>query len=195
VGVKMRLLAKDPWAPPQTDLSTPTGCLTKPYLPDNAEHKPPCDPFSRVLTPGQSDLLTAEQERVMIKHLPILQFIARRIHVRLPQDMPIEDLYSAGVIGLLDAFGRFDPALQIKFRRYAQFRIRGAILDSLRTLDWSPRDRLARRTRYCCVLLAHVAHRSMKSSDPERSTSRALVRRKAGALATCGKLRSYLNLF
>jgi RNA polymerase sigma factor FliA len=76
----------------------------------------------------------------MVEHLPIVRFIARRIHERLPPHVPIEDLYSAGVLGLLDAFGRFDPSKQVKFRTYAQFRIRGTILDSLRTLDWSPRE-------------------------------------------------------
>jgi RNA polymerase sigma factor FliA len=76
----------------------------------------------------------------MVEHLPIVRFIARRIHERLPQYLPFEDLYSAGVLGLLDAFGRFDPSKQVKFSSYAQFRIRGAILDSLRTLDWSPRE-------------------------------------------------------
>jgi RNA polymerase sigma factor FliA len=87
-----------------------------------------------------ADLLTAEQEKLMIEHLPIVRFIARRIHERLPQHVPIEDLYSAGVVGLLDAFGKFDPTKQVQFRSYAQFRIRGAILDNLRTLDWSPRE-------------------------------------------------------
>ena len=76
----------------------------------------------------------------MIEHLPVVRFIARRIHERLPQHVPIEDLFSAGVVGLMDAFGKFDAAKQVQFRSYAQFRIRGAILDSLRTLDWSPRD-------------------------------------------------------
>jgi RNA polymerase sigma factor FliA len=76
----------------------------------------------------------------MVEHLPIVRFIARRIHERLPQHVPIEDLYSAGILGLLDAFGKFDPSKEVKFRTYAQFRIRGAILDSLRTLDWSPRE-------------------------------------------------------
>jgi RNA polymerase sigma factor FliA len=85
-------------------------------------------------------LLSPDQEKLMIEHLPIVRFIARRIHERLPQHVPIEDLYSAGVVGLLDAFGKFDPAKQVQFRSYAQFRIRGAILDSLRTLDWSPRE-------------------------------------------------------
>jgi RNA polymerase sigma factor for flagellar operon FliA len=86
------------------------------------------------------DLLSAEQERIMIEHLPIVRFIARRIHERLPQHVPIEDLYSAGVVGLLDALSKFDPSKQVQFRSYAQFRIRGAVLDSLRTLDWSPRE-------------------------------------------------------
>jgi RNA polymerase sigma factor for flagellar operon FliA len=89
---------------------------------------------------GSRDLLTAEQERVMVEHLLIVRVVARRIHERLPEHVPIEDLYSAGVLGLLDAFGRFDPSKKVPFRTYAQFRIRGAILDSLRTLDWSPRD-------------------------------------------------------
>jgi RNA polymerase sigma factor for flagellar operon FliA len=90
--------------------------------------------------PRPGDLLTAAQEKLMIEHLPIVRFIARRIHERLPQHVPIEDLYSAGVVGLLDAFSKFDPAKQVQFRSYAQFRIRGAILDNLRTLDWSPRE-------------------------------------------------------
>ena len=90
--------------------------------------------------PRSGDLLTAEQEKLMMENLPIVRFIARRIHERLPQHVPIEDLYSAGVVGLLDAFSKFDPSKQVQFRSYAQFRIRGAILDNLRTLDWSPRE-------------------------------------------------------
>jgi len=77
---------------------------------------------------------------VLLDHLPIVRFLARRIHERLPQHVDIEDLVSAGVVGLMDAFSKFDPAKKVQFRSYAQFRIRGAILDSLRTLDWSPRE-------------------------------------------------------
>jgi RNA polymerase sigma factor for flagellar operon FliA len=76
----------------------------------------------------------------MVEHLPIVRFLARRIHEGLPQHVPIEDLYSAGALGLLDAFGRFDLSKQILFRTYAEFCIRGAILDSLRALDWSTRE-------------------------------------------------------
>ncbi len=84
--------------------------------------------------------LTGEQEQVLLEHLPIVRFLARRIHERLPQHVDIEDLVSAGIVGLMDAFAKFDPAKKVQFRSYAQFRIRGAILDSLRTLDWSPRE-------------------------------------------------------
>jgi RNA polymerase sigma factor for flagellar operon FliA len=84
--------------------------------------------------------MTPEQERVLLEHLPVVRFLARRIHERLPQHVEIEDLVSAGVVGLLDAFAKFDPDKKVQFRSYAQFRIRGAILDSLRTLDWSPRE-------------------------------------------------------
>jgi RNA polymerase sigma factor for flagellar operon FliA len=84
--------------------------------------------------------MTSEQEKLLLEHLPIVRFLARRIHERLPQHVELDDLVSAGVVGLMDAFSKFDPNKKVQFRSYAQFRIRGAILDSLRTLDWSPRD-------------------------------------------------------
>jgi RNA polymerase sigma factor FliA len=98
----------------------------------------------------------------MVEHLPIVRLVALRIHERLPQHVPIEDLYSAGVLGLLDAFGRFDPSKQVLFRTYAQFRVRGAILDSLRTLDWSPRElrRKARAVEQAIQLLTAQLSRS-----------------------------------
>jgi RNA polymerase sigma factor FliA len=85
-------------------------------------------------------VLNGEQEKLLLEHLPVVRFLARRIHERLPQHVDVEDLVSAGVVGLMDAFVKFDPAKRVQFRSYAQFRIRGAILDSLRTLDWSPRE-------------------------------------------------------
>jgi RNA polymerase sigma factor for flagellar operon FliA len=90
--------------------------------------------------PGGVSALTVDQEKILLEHLPVVRFLARRIHERLPQYVDIEDLVSAGVVGLMDAFAKFDPDKKVQFRSYAQFRIRGAILDSLRTLDWSPRE-------------------------------------------------------
>lgn len=96
---------------------------------------------ARGYSPEIPELATGgEGERLLLEHLPIVRYLARRIHERLPQHVEMEDLVSAGVVGLMDAFTKFDPRKKVQFRSYAQFRIRGAILDSLRTLDWSPRD-------------------------------------------------------
>jgi len=77
---------------------------------------------------------------LLMEHLPTVRYLARRIHERLPQHVELDDLISAGVVGLIDAFSKFDHKKKVQFKSYAQFRIRGAILDSLRTLDWSPRE-------------------------------------------------------
>jgi RNA polymerase sigma factor for flagellar operon FliA len=83
---------------------------------------------------------SSERDRLLLEHLPTVRYLARRIHERLPQHVELEDLISAGVVGLIDAFSKFDHSKKVQFKSYAQFRIRGAILDSLRTLDWSPRE-------------------------------------------------------
>ncbi|NYF80355.1 sigma-70 family RNA polymerase sigma factor [Granulicella arctica] len=90
----------------------------------------------------ESDTLgvTPDRDRLLVEHLPTVRYIARRIHERLPQHVDLDDLISAGVVGLIDAFAKFDHNKKVQFKSYAQFRIRGAILDSLRTLDWSPRE-------------------------------------------------------
>ncbi len=89
--------------------------------------------------PG-SEISPAERDRLLLEHLPTVRYLARRIHERLPQHVELDDLISAGVVGLIDAFSKFDHSKKVQFKSYAQFRIRGAILDSLRTLDWSPRE-------------------------------------------------------
>lgn len=86
------------------------------------------------------------QEEDLTSHLCMVRFLARRIHERLPSHVELEELVGAGVLGLMDAYKKFNPDKKVKFRSYAQFRVRGAILDSLRTLDWSPRE-LRRKAR------------------------------------------------
>ena len=108
-----------------------------------------------------------ERERLLLEHLPQVRYIARRIHDRLPAQVPLEDLIHAGVLGLIDAVGKFNPGKNVQLKSYAKFRIRGAILDSLREMDWSPRNlrRQARRIE--------EAHRDLKlvlgrvASEPE----------------------------
>jgi RNA polymerase sigma factor for flagellar operon FliA len=85
-----------------------------------------------------------ERERLILEHLTQVKLIARRIHERLPESVSIEDLISTGTIGLIAAIDRFDPSHNVKLKTYAEYKIRGAILDSLRGLDWAPRQQRKR---------------------------------------------------
>jgi RNA polymerase sigma factor FliA len=81
------------------------------------------------------------RERLILEHLPQVRLIARRIQERLPENISLEDLISTGVLGLISAIDNFDPQHGVKLKTYAEYKIRGAILDSLRGLDWAPRQR------------------------------------------------------
>src|SRR5271166_1225406 len=85
-----------------------------------------------------------ERERLILEHLPQVRLIARRIHERLPDSVNLEDLISTGTLGLIAAIDRFDPSHNVKLKTYAEYKIRGAILDSLRGLDWAPRQQRKR---------------------------------------------------
>src|ERR1700676_3213873 len=88
-----------------------------------------------------------ERERLLLEQLPQVRYIARRIHERLPRHVPFEDLVHAGVVGLIDALHKYDRSKHVLFASYAKSRMRGAIRDSLRKMDGTPRDwrRRARR--------------------------------------------------
>jgi RNA polymerase sigma factor for flagellar operon FliA len=85
----------------------------------------------------------SERDRLIMEELPQVHYIAARIRERLPQNVALEDLVNAGVLGLIDAINKFDPSKAVQFKTFAKFRIRGAIVDSLRELDWG--SRLLRR--------------------------------------------------
>ena len=81
----------------------------------------------------------AERNELIMQELPQVQYIASRILERLPQQVELSDLVHAGVIGLLEAYRSFDDSKNAQFKTFAKFRIKGAILDSLRALDWGSR--------------------------------------------------------
>jgi RNA polymerase sigma factor for flagellar operon FliA len=95
---------------------------------------------------GGRPAVEAARDARLMELLPQVRYIARRIHSRLPGHVPFEDLVQAGVLGLLDALRKFDPRRKVQLESYMKFRIRGAVLDELRSLDWSPRE-LRRRAR------------------------------------------------
>lgn len=82
---------------------------------------------------------STERERLILENLPQVRSVARRIHEKLPPNVTMEDLISAGIIGLIQAVDNFDNQQNVKFRTYAEYKIRGAIIDSLRDLDWASR--------------------------------------------------------
>lgn len=83
----------------------------------------------------------SERDRRILEHLGQVKLIASRIHDKLPESVCLDDLISAGVLGLIDAVDHFDESLNVKLKTYAEHKIRGAILDSLRSLDWAPRNK------------------------------------------------------
>ena len=84
------------------------------------------------------------REQLILEHLPQVRLIARRIHDRLPASVSLDDLISTGVVGLISAIDRYDASHAVKLKTYAEYKIRGAILDSLRGLDWAPRQQRKR---------------------------------------------------
>jgi RNA polymerase sigma factor for flagellar operon FliA len=111
--------------------------------------------------------LTAEQrERVILDHLPQVRLIARRIHERLPEHINIDDLISAGTLGLISAVDNFDSSQNVLLKTYAEYRIRGAILDSLRGMDFAPRQK-RRQARQIEAAMAQCEQRLGRTPQEE----------------------------
>ncbi len=116
---------------------------------------------------------TARRDRVVLEHLPLVKAIAVRVHENLPVHVDLDDLVHAGILGLFDAANKYDPEKQVVFSSYAKHRIKGAILDSLRQLDWASRD-LRRRHKQ-----VEAATRDL-SSTLQRAPTEAEVAEKLG---------------
>ena len=80
------------------------------------------------------------RDELILKHLALVRAIANRVRENLPVQVELDDLVHAGILGLFDAVDKYDPRKKVVFHLYAKHRIRGAILDSLRQLDWASRD-------------------------------------------------------
>ena len=91
------------------------------------------------------------RDQVVLEHLPLVKAIAIRVHENLPVHTDLDDLINAGVLGLFDAVAKFDRTKKVEFHSYAKHRIKGAILDSLRQLDWASRDMRKRQKQIDAV--------------------------------------------
>lgn len=87
-----------------------------------------------------------DRDQLILSYLPLVKHVTSRLAACLPASVAEEDLYGWGIFGLLEAVDRYDPDREIRFETYATIRIRGAVLDGLRSLDWAPRS-LRRRAR------------------------------------------------
>lgn len=89
---------------------------------------------------GYSEVLNGSSEDLLLKHAPLVKRIAYHLHGRLPDHVQVDDLIQAGMIGLIDAWRNFDDSKGASFETYAGIRIRGAMIDEVRTNDWTPRS-------------------------------------------------------
>jgi RNA polymerase sigma factor FliA len=139
----------------------------------------------------------ALRDQVVLEHLPLVKAIAIRVHENLPVHVDLDDLVHAGVLGLFDAVEKYDPEKKVLFHSYAKHRIKGAILDSLRQMDWASRD-LRRRQKQMDSVTRELSTRlgRMPSEqevavemgvDPERLNRMLMELRKVGTLSSTGR--------
>lgn len=109
-----------------------------------------------------------ETRNILIQHYrPLVRYVAERVHSKLPDKVELDDLTSAGNFGLMDAIEAFDPDRGVKFETYCSPRIRGAILDELRNMDWVPRLVRARAHQLSKATQSLEAHLGRKPTEQE----------------------------
>jgi RNA polymerase sigma factor FliA len=139
----------------------------------------------------------AVRDRIVLEHLPLVKAIAVRVHENLPVHVDVDDLFHAGVLGLFDAAIKYNPHKKVAFSAYAKHRIKGAILDSLRQLDWASRDQRKRQkqvesaARELGAKLGRTPSESEVAEsmgyDPERWRRISLELRTAGLLSASSR--------
>lgn len=107
-----------------------------------------------------------ERDQLITSHLSKVKYIADRMAAKLPPSVEWDDLYGAGVIGLLDAVERFDASRGVAFTTFAEMRVRGAILDNLRSLDWASRN-IRKRSREVQTAFSQVEQLKGRAATEE----------------------------
>src|SRR6186997_753995 len=111
-----------------------------------------------------------ERESLIVNTLPLIRQIAHKMAMRLPSTLEMRDLVNAGVLGLLDAIDKFEPERGVKFKTYAEVRVHGAIIDSLRELDWAPRS-LRKRGKDLARVSADLGQKLGRAATEEEVSS------------------------
>lgn len=116
----------------------------------------------------------SERDYLITSHLPKVKYIADRIAAKLPPSVERDDLYGAGVVGLIDAVERYDASRGIAFTTFAEMRVRGAILDNLRALDWASRS-TRRRAREVQAVYAEIEQEKGRPAEEEEVAERMKI--------------------
>ncbi|MGB8480519.1 MAG: FliA/WhiG family RNA polymerase sigma factor [Acidobacteriaceae bacterium] len=150
VQIPLSVLPALEWVPLPSPEKQPRGAAARAFATAQAAHLAPVPTQANGGLPPQRAKIArrgprwlewaTRREEILLEHMPLVRMVAYRILERLPQSVEFDDLVSAGVVGLMDAYNKFNPSKQVLFRSYAAVRIRGAILDSLRGMDWAPRE-------------------------------------------------------
>jgi RNA polymerase sigma factor FliA len=146
----------------------------------------------------------ARRDRVGLEHLQLVKAIAVRVHENLPVHVDMDDLVHAGILGLFDAASKYNPEKQVAFSSYAKHRIKGAILDSLRQLDWASRDMRRRHKQVEAATrdLAGTLQRNPTEAevaeklgmDPQRWRGMMLDLRNVGLISASTRSNEYEDL-
>lgn len=133
-------------------------------MPPTAIHK--LKKYTQIVHDECRDQDSALRDRLVSQYAPLVKTIANRMGWKLPSHISQDDLVSAGIMGLLDAIDKFDIEKGVEFKSYAEFRIRGAMLDELRSMDWVPRS-VRRNTKRLQEAYARVEKEKMRPADDD----------------------------
>src|SRR3954470_19152015 len=151
-------------------------------------------PATSVSTRKRQKISQDVRDRIVLEHLPLVKAIAIRVHENLPVHVDLDDLIHAGVLGLFDSVTKYDAAKNVAFHAYAKHRIKGAILDSLRQMDWASRDLRKRQKRVDATMqdLSSKLGRTPQENEmaEERGVSVERWRQMIGELRTVGLVSS-----
>lgn len=168
-----------------------TLCLEPPPRQTTPRRPPPSELWRRYARTGPG---SASENRIVEEYLPLVKTIVGRLAMTLPAHVDREDLHSAGMVGLLDAVRRYDPACGASFETFARLRIRGAVLDELRKMDWAPRS-VHRKAREVEKVMRQLEQQTGKvPSDEEMAEALHLSPREYAELLEEIRPASYVSL-
>lgn len=122
--------------------------------------------YNQIISAVESDKNIAQRDKMVCEYAPLVKTIAGRLATKLPQHISQDDLLSAGIMGLLDAIEKFDENKGVEFKSYAEFRIRGAMIDELRSMDWVPRS-VRRNSKRLEEAYAKIENTKMRPATDE----------------------------